>query len=83
MMTVWKLQDAKSNFSKVVKDGLETGPQCLTRRGTNAVVVLSAETYETLVSDKPGFKQCLLDGPKIDGGLAIDRLKGHPRDIEL
>ena len=27
MKTVWKLQDAKSRFSRVVKDALTIGPQ--------------------------------------------------------
>jgi hypothetical protein len=33
MKTIWKLQDAKSQFSKLVKDALPMGPQFVTGRG--------------------------------------------------
>ena len=66
MKAVWKLQDAKAQFSKVVEDALKIGPQYVTRRGAKAVVVLSATDYEDLVSNKPSFKEFLLNCPKID-----------------
>ena len=83
MEMIWKLQDAKSQFSKVVKDALENGPQFVTRRGAKAVVVLSARTYEALVAKKPGFKEFLLDCPKLDEGFETERSRDYPRDIEL
>jgi antitoxin Phd len=83
MKTVWKLQDAKSQFSKVVEDALKSGPQYITRRGTKTVVVLSVREYEKLISNKPGFKEFLLSCPKIDEGFEIERQKDYPRDIEL
>jgi len=33
MKAIWKLQDAKAQFSKVVEDALKIGPQYVTRRG--------------------------------------------------
>jgi prevent-host-death family protein len=59
METVWKLQDAKSQFSKVVQNALKSGPQYVTRRGTKAVVVLSVSDYEKLISNKLSFKDFL------------------------
>jgi len=49
MKAIWKLQDAKAQFSRVVEDALKIGPQYVTRRGAKAVVVLSAKDYEDLV----------------------------------
>jgi len=46
METIWKLQDAKSQFSRVVENALKSGPQYVTRRGKNAVVVLSVRDYK-------------------------------------
>ena len=83
MKTVWKLQDAKSQFSKVVEDALTSGPQYITRRGTKTVVVLSVREYEELISNKPGFKEFLLSCPKIDEDFEIERQKDYPRDMEL
>ena len=83
MDTAWKLQDAKSQFSKVVADALKSGPQYVTRRGANAVVVLSVRDYEKLTSDKPSFKEFLLNCPKMDEHFQIERPKDYPRNIEL
>jgi prevent-host-death family protein len=83
METVWKLQDAKSQFSKVVEDALKSGPQYITRRGTKTVVVLSVREYEELISNKLSFKEFLLGCPKMDEDFKIERQKDYPRNIEL
>ena len=83
MKTVWKLQDAKSRFSRVVKDALTIGPQYITRRGVEAVVVVSHREYEELISNKLDFKDFLLNCPKMDQDFEIERNKDYPRSIEL
>jgi prevent-host-death family protein len=45
---VWKLEDAKARFSEVVRLARERGPQRVTVRGQDAVVILSAAEYERL-----------------------------------
>ena len=42
----WKMQDAKAQFSRVVKLAREAGPQRVTYRGKDAVVVVSVKDYE-------------------------------------
>ncbi|UCH95525.1 MAG: type II toxin-antitoxin system Phd/YefM family antitoxin [Candidatus Aminicenantes bacterium] len=83
MKTTWKLQDAKSQFSKVVEDALKSGPQYVTRRGVAAVVVVSIQEYEALTSNKPTFKEFLLSCPKMDEHFEIERQKDYPGSIEL
>lgn len=83
MKTVWKLQDAKSHFSQVVEDAMQRGPQFVTRRGVDAVVVLAAHEYEALTSGKPGFTEFLLSCPSVDDGLIIERQRDLPRNNEL
>ncbi len=83
MKTVWKLQDAKSRFSKVVQDALTIGPQYITRRGLEAVVVVSHREYEKLISNELGFRDFLLSCPKMDQDFKIERQKDYPRSIEL
>ena len=83
MEATWKLQDAKAQFSKVVDDALQHGPQHVTRRGEKAVVVLSTQAYEELTSNKPDFKEFLLSCPKMDEGFEIERAKDYPRNIAL
>ncbi len=83
MGTTWKLQDAKAKFSKIVEDALKIGPQYVTRRGRNAVVVVSVDEYEDLISSKPSFKEFLLNCPKLEAGFEFERQKDFPRDIEF
>ena len=83
METTWKLQDAKSQFSKVVEDALHNGPQFVTRRGVPTVVIVSVQEYEALTSDKPTFKEFLLNCPKMDEHFDLERQRDYPRSIEL
>ena len=83
METIWKLQDAKAKFSKIVEDALKVGPQFVTRRGRKAVVVVSVEEYEGLTSHKPSFKEFLINCPKIGNDFELERQNDFPRDIEF
>ena len=83
MKSIWKLQDAKAQFSKLVEDALTTGPQYVTRRGEKAVVILSNEEYESLISEKPSFKEFLLNCPKMEDDFTIERQRDYPRSLEL
>lgn len=46
--TAWRLQDAKAQFSELVDNALRGVPQHVTRRGKQAVVVLSENDFEAL-----------------------------------
>ena len=83
MKAIWKLQDAKSQFSKVVEEALRKGPQYVTRRGIEAVVIISTKEYEELTSHKPSFKDFLLSCPKLEEEFEFERQKDYPRDIAL
>ena len=45
MKEAWPLQDAKARFSELVDAALQEGPQKVTRRGKNAVVVMSHHEF--------------------------------------
>lgn len=66
----WPLQDAKNQFSRVVREAREKGPQVVTLRGAPAAVVLSAEDYAALRGSRPSLVDDLLAGPAWDDGLA-------------
>ncbi len=68
----WRLQDAKAQFSELVDNALRGVPQHVTRRGKQAVVVLSEADFEALQrnaanrSKKPmGLIEHLLAMPKM------------------
>jgi prevent-host-death family protein len=79
---LWQLQEAKQKFSQLVQRALDEGPQVVTRRGEEAVVVLSAEEFRRLTGSKPDFKQFLLSGPDLSA-LEMERAEDLPRSIEL
>lgn len=75
----WRLADAKSRFSELVRRALAEGPQRVRRRN-DAVVVLSERDYEKLAGGRPGLKQLLLHGPELDG-LDLKRDPAPMRDV--
>ncbi len=52
-MHTWQLQEAKSRFSELVDLTLSEGPQLVTRRGQDAVVILSAKDYRRMSGGAP------------------------------
>jgi prevent-host-death family protein len=80
----WKLEDAKARFSEVVRRARAEGPQRVTVRGKDAVVVISAETLDKLLpSAKPRQKLvAFLQGLSI-GDLDLTREHDTGRDITL
>ena len=57
-MANWALQDAKGRFSEVVERARRDGPQIVTRRGTEAVVIVAAEQFRQLT--RQGGKEDLV-----------------------
>ena len=45
----WKLEDAKARFSEVVRRAQSEGPQRVTLRGREAVVVISVDELDRLL----------------------------------
>jgi prevent-host-death family protein len=82
----WRLQDAKAQFSQVVEAALQGEPQHVTRRGRDAVVVLSETSYRRLQQSSriaaPGFIAHLLAVPKVpESGASKGNIK--LRDVDL
>ncbi len=46
----WKLEDAKAKFSEVVRRARSEGPQRVSVRGEDAVVVMAADEFDRLHS---------------------------------
>lgn len=63
-MKAWQLQEAKARFSEVVDLALRDGPQAVTRRGENAVVVLSHESYLALTQAHTSLDEALSGAPE-------------------
>ena len=69
-MRAWPVQDAKARFSEFLEACLAQGPQLVTKRGTEAAVLVSASgatTYEAEVSQGGKHHDVVFNA---DGSLA-------------
>ena len=79
----WQLQQAKQQFSEVVRRALEDGPQVVTRHGRQAVVVVSAAEFKTSrPAPAKDFKQFLRSAPDL-GRLRLARDRRRTRRVAL
>ena len=81
----WRLQDAKARFSEVVKRAREHGPQRVTLHGTDAVVIVSAESYDRARERHTGRRlvEALAASPLGDIMLERPFISGPVRDVEV
>jgi prevent-host-death family protein len=86
----WQLQTAKAQLSELIEAALRGNPQRITRRGKDAVMVLSERAYVALKSsakkDAPDFAAHLLAMPRHKTGRSGEvalRTKLALRDIDL
>lgn len=81
----WRLQDAKAQFSELVRRAREKGPQRVTVHGKDAVVVVDADEWDRLKKPVSGrdLVEALANSPLKD--VAIERLsvKSPIRDVKL
>ncbi len=80
----WKLEDAQARFSEVVRRARSEGPQRVSVRGKDAVVVISVEELERLAPADPHRVPfvAFMEGLHLDG-LDITREADVGRDIDL
>lgn len=83
-MTKWPLHEAKNRLSEVVRKATEEGPQVITLRGDDAVVVVASDVFRKLVRRPKGglvdfFRKSALRGVVLD--LARSRDTGRPVDL--
>lgn len=63
MPRTWQLQEAKNRFSEVVDRALHDGPQAVTRRGKEVVVVVSADELRRASRPKIGLIEFFRGSP--------------------
>ncbi len=76
MERVWQLQEAKNKFSEVVEQAINHGPQVITKRGVEAVVVLSYAEYRGMVLSRKGLSEFFRESPLADADVHLTRDKG-------
>lgn len=61
MARTWQVQEAKARFSEFLEASLREGPQIVTRRGTQAAVLVPIEQWRRIErANRPDLKDLLL-----------------------
>lgn len=83
MAQQWQLQDAKNRFSEVVENAVQDGPQVVTKRGKETVVVISIEEYRKMQRPKESLVDFFQNSPLKNTDLNLERDKSTAREIDL
>ena len=83
MQHTWALQEAKNRFSELVEQALRDGPQIVTRRGKDTVVVLSVEAFQELTAEPESLVTFLRHSPLAGVELDLERQADYGREVSL
>ncbi|MGA1865567.1 MAG: type II toxin-antitoxin system Phd/YefM family antitoxin [bacterium] len=83
MKKVWSLQDAKNKFSEVVKEAQKEGPQVVTKRGIEIVIILSIEDYKKLIKPEISLVEFFQKSPLHGTDLDLKRSKEPSRKVDF
>jgi antitoxin Phd len=84
MARAWQLQEAKNKFSEVVDEALKHGPQVITKRGVETVIVLSYAEYRQMVLTQKKLSDFFRESPLVAVDLDLTRDKSGSRaDIAI
>jgi prevent-host-death family protein len=80
----WAVTEAKANLSDLVDAAMKGAPQIITRRGEEAVVVLSMKAYRSAVATGKGtLLEFFAQSPFRDVEIAPQRSRETGREIDL
>lgn len=83
-MKSWAVSEAKAKFSEVVDAALGGEPQIITRRGADAAVVVSAESYRALTRRRNGsLVEFFARSPHREIEIAPKRDRASGRNVRL
>lgn len=82
-MYYWPLQDAKAQLSEVVRMTLKEGPQGISVRGQEQVVLITKDMYDNLTNRRKSFLDLMNTSPLKNLHLDTTRDQSLPRDLIL
>ena len=82
-MIRWQLQDAKNRLSELVRKAREEGPQVITLRGRDAVVVVSANEFGKLSRPRGSLVDFFRKSPLAGVNLDLNRSTDTGRRVDL
>jgi prevent-host-death family protein len=83
---VWSTQDAKAQFSELIRKTLESGDQIITRHGEEVAVIIPKKRYDQMTKKKKTLLDILRECPYDDTNsqeLDFSRDDDFGREIDL
>jgi prevent-host-death family protein len=80
MSRIWQLHEAKNRLSEVIEEALHNGPQIITKRGTEAVVVLSYAEYRHMQLARKKLSEFFQESPLAEVDIDLQRDQSGLRD---
>jgi prevent-host-death family protein len=82
-LKTWSVAEAKTHLSQVIDRALHDGPQTITRRGRETVVIVSAEEWARKTRRKGTLSEFFRNSPLYGSGIDLERIHDEPREIDL
>lgn len=79
MARVWQIQEAKNKLSEVLDEAIKHGPQIITKRGVETVIVLSYAEYRKVMLNKKKLSDFFRESPLAEVDLDLRRNKSGLR----
>jgi antitoxin Phd len=79
MARVWQIQEAKNKLSEVLNEAIKHGPQIITKRGVETVIVLSYAEYRKVMLNKKKLSDFFRESPLAEVDLDLRRDKSGLR----
>lgn len=79
MTQTWQLHEAKNKLSQVVDGALRQGPQIITRRGEEVVIVIAYEQFKKMTVSEQKLSDFFRNSPLVSEELDLPRDKSAIR----
>lgn len=80
---LWQIQEAKAQFSQLIREAEKKGYQVITKQGEPIAVLLSKQEFDKLTQSKDSLLDFFKSAPCQDVDLNIQRSKSVPRDTDI
>ena len=82
MPKTWPLYEAKNKLTQVIDEAVSAGPQTITRRGVETVVVVSVADFKKLIRPQSTLREFFATSPLKGVALELDRRRGKGRGTD-
>jgi prevent-host-death family protein len=75
MTNSWKITEARNKLGQVVDEAIHRGPQIITRRGVEVVIVLSLDVHRRLSTFNEKLSDFIRRSPLAEVDIALSRVR--------